>query len=60
MEGKSHETVTAFKEDLTAHKGVPENVTDASIEMSKAFIKGVTEEFPNAQITFDKFHLFQT
>jgi transposase len=27
--------------------------------MSKAFIKGITEEFPNAQITFDKFHLIQ-
>jgi transposase len=57
--GKNHETVTVFKEDLVAHNGVPAKVTDASMDMSKAFIKGVTEEFPNAQITFDKFHLIQ-
>jgi len=25
--------------------------------MSPAFIKGVTSELPNAQITFDKFHV---
>ncbi|WP_275407560.1 transposase [Variovorax sp. WS11] len=28
-----------------------------SIDMSPAFIKGVSEELPNAQITFDKFHV---
>jgi hypothetical protein len=25
--------------------------------MSPAFIKGVSEHFPNAQVTFDKFHV---
>jgi transposase len=28
-----------------------------SIDMSRAFIKGCGEAFPNAQITFDKFHV---
>jgi transposase len=28
-----------------------------SIDMSPAFIKGVSDELPNAQITFDKFHV---
>ena len=58
-EGKGHETVKAFAQDLKAHKGDPANVTDASIDMSKAFIKGVNEALPNAEITFDPFHLIQ-
>jgi transposase len=57
--GKDHETVKAFAEDLKAHKGDPANVTDASIDMSKAFIKGVNEALPNAEITFDPFHLIK-
>lgn len=58
-EGKDHETVKAFTEDLKAHNGAPENITDACIDMSKAFIKGVNEALPNAEITFDPFHLIQ-
>jgi transposase len=57
--GKDHETVRAFTEDLKAHKGAPENVTAACIDMSKAFIKGIREAMPNAEITFDPFHLIQ-
>ena len=58
-EGKDHATVKAFTEDLKAHKGDPEKVTAACIDMSKAFIKGITEALPNAEITFDPFHLIQ-
>lgn len=58
-EGKDHETVKAFTEDLKAHNGSPNNVTAACIDMSKAFIKGVNEALPNAEITFDPFHLIQ-
>jgi len=57
--GRDHETVKAFTEDLKAHNGVPENITDACLDMSKAFIKGVTEALPNAEITFDHFHLIK-
>lgn len=57
--GKDHETVKAFTEDLKAHGGAPENVTAACIDMSKAFIKGIGEALPNAEITFDPFHLIQ-
>jgi len=57
--GKDHETVKAFTEDLKAHKGAPENVTAACIDMSKAFVKGIREALPNAEITFDPFHLIQ-
>jgi transposase len=57
--GKDHETVKAFTEDLKAHGGTPEDITAACIDMSKAFIKGIKEALPNAEITFDPFHLIQ-
>lgn len=58
-EGKGSETVSEFKKDFVAHGGKPEDVTDASIDMSPAFIKGVEEDFPQAEITFDKFHIMK-
>jgi transposase len=58
-EGKDHTTVKAFIEDFKLHNGCPENVTSACIDMSKAFIKGIKEELPNAEITFDPFHVIQ-
>jgi transposase len=54
--GKDAATVEAFAGDLRAHGGAPEAIAEVSIDMSKAFIKGVTEQLPNAEITFDKFH----
>jgi transposase len=30
-----------------------------TIDMSQAFIKGITDNFPDASITFDKFHVIQ-
>jgi transposase len=56
-DGKDHKTVEAFKTDFCEHHGSPEKVTDVSCDMSPAFIKGVTENLPNASITFDKFHV---
>lgn len=58
-EGCDHETVKAFTDDLKAHKGAPEKITGACLDMSKAFIKGVGEALPNAEITFDPFHLIK-
>jgi transposase len=51
--------VTDFKEDFEVHKGKSENITDVSCDMSPAFIKGITEQLPHAQITFDKFHILK-
>ncbi len=56
-EGKEATTVEAFAANLRAHRGKPSEIGSISIDMSPAFIKGVTEHFPNAQITFDKFHV---
>jgi transposase len=55
-EGKDAQTVAAFAEDLTAHGGDPAAIAEVCIDMSAAFIKGVTEHLPQAEITFDKFH----
>ena len=56
-EGKDASTIGAFADDLRAHNGDPKNITSVSIDMSPAFIKGVTGNLPNARITFDKFHV---
>jgi len=56
-EGRDAETIKAFAADFTAHGGDPKVVESISIDMSPAFIKGVTEHLPNARITFDKFHV---
>jgi len=59
-EGKGHETVEAFADDLKTHKGSPDQITDVSCDMSPAFIRGVRETLPDAKITFDKFHILKT
>ena len=56
-EGKDSGTVSAFSGDLKEHQGDVENIKNVSCDMSPAFIKGVTENFPDAEITFDKFHI---
>lgn len=56
-EGRDAETIKAFAADFTAHGGDPKAVESISIDMSPAFIKGVTRHLPNARITFDKFHV---
>ena len=58
-EGKGHETVESFRSELIAHKGTPEQITNVSCDMSPAFIKGVKENLPNAEITFDRFHVLK-
>ncbi len=58
-EGKDNETVTVFKQDFIAHGGDPGAVKDFSLDMSKAFVKGITREFPGAELTFDKFHVIK-
>jgi transposase len=55
-EGNDAETVAAFADDLTEHGGDPETISEVCIDMSAAYIKGVGESLPEAEITFDKFH----
>jgi transposase len=53
-EGKDADTIAAFAGDLATHGGAPEAISEVCIDMSPAFIKGITENLPNAAITFDK------
>lgn len=58
-EGKDASTVKRFREDLEAHGGKAEQVEEACLDMSAAFIRGLKDEFPEAKHTFDNFHLMQ-
>ncbi len=59
IEGRGHDTLRAFKEDLEAHNGKADQIQEACIDMSPAFIKGLGEHFPEAHITFDRFHVMK-
>ena len=56
-EGRDGQAIAALAQDLAVHGGDPKAIEGTSIDMSPAFIKGVSEHLPNAQITFDKFHV---
>jgi transposase len=58
-EGRDQETVEAFRKDLEAHGGSAERITEACCDMSQAFILGLEAQFPNARLTFDRFHVMQ-
>lgn len=57
--GKGSSTIKDFREDLEAHNGNAGSIRDVSCDMSPAFTKGVREYLPNANITYDKFHIIK-
>ena len=57
--GKDALTVSTFKEDYQVHRGSPDKIASVCCDMSPAFIGGIETEFPNASITFDKFHIMK-
>ena len=57
--GKDASTVDRFKRDLTDHGGNPGAIEEMCCDMSPAFISGVEKHFPEAHITFDKFHVLK-
>ncbi|MBP6386390.1 MAG: ISL3 family transposase [Pseudarcicella sp.] len=55
--GKNAGTIAQIKDYLET-KGCPkEQIEQVSIDLSPAFIQGATDNFPNASLTFDRFHL---
>jgi transposase len=58
-EGKDAGVWEAFAQELDAHNGHPKAVTQVAIDMSSAYQKGVRENFGNAAVVFDKFHVVQ-
>ena len=57
VEGRDHATVQVFSLFLETHGGDPGKVSEVSQDMSEAFLKGTRENLPNAQITFDRYHV---
>lgn len=56
-EGRDAKTIEQLAAHLDEHGCPPGQIDTVSIDMSPAFIKGVSQELPNARITFDKFHV---
>jgi transposase len=56
-EGREHQTVLDFAADLAAHGGDPAAVSHVCMDMSAAYAKGVSLALPNAQISYDRFHM---
>lgn len=56
-EGKDEQTVVNLKNHLDS-KGVQSNqIKHVSMDMSPAFISGVSKNYPQAAIVFDRFHI---
>ena len=56
-EGREKAVVETFVKDLEAHGGQAENIDSVCIDMSKSYVAGVGDFLPNAEITFDPFHV---
>jgi transposase len=56
-EGIDHTTWEKFVIALEEHNGHRHAITQASMDMSRAYQRGAAENCRNAQVVFDKFHL---
>ena len=57
--GKDESTIERFSEELIKHHSKSDNISNISMDMSPAFIKGANNYLKNAEITFDKFHVIK-
>lgn len=55
-EGRDHQTVAEFAQDLKEHGSDPTEVRHVRIDMSTAYAKGVALALPEAQGSCDRFH----
>jgi transposase len=56
-EGRDHQTVVNFAQDLQAHGGEPGKVAHVCQDMSAAYAKGVAQALSQTQISYDRFHV---
>ena len=56
-EGRESHTFRAFREDLEAHGGRGDWIREVCIDMSPAYRKGLRDHLPEANVTFDRFHV---
>ena len=57
--GKDASVWEAFAAELLRHNGHPKAIQYVAIDMSAAYIKGVSDNLGNAQVVYDKFHVIQ-
>lgn len=55
--GRDHDAIEQFATDLQAHGGDRTAVAHACIDMSAAYAKGIGKSLPNAQISYDRYHV---
>ena len=55
--GKMPKPLLKYKDYLETKGCSKEQIEQVSIDLSPAFIQGATDNFPNADITFDRFHV---
>jgi transposase len=58
-ETRKAETVTTFRRELEAHGGVAEQIEEVCLDMWRPYLRGVRDSFPDASLTFDKFHVMK-
>ncbi len=57
--GRGKDTIEKFVTNLELKGGDRKYIEQITLDMSPSFISGVMEQLPNAQLTFDKFHIVQ-
>lgn len=57
--GKDSSVLKSFSVSLLTHNADPNQISDFCSDMSPAFIRGISEEFPHSSIIFDKFHVMK-
>lgn len=57
--GKDKATFEEFAAELARRKVDPSQIKEVAIDMSRAFIAGAGEHFPDARICFDRFHVMK-
>ncbi|WP_268756567.1 transposase, partial [Caldibacillus thermoamylovorans] len=57
--GKGADVLQVFSQFLDSKGVLYSQIKEFCCDMSPAFISGIEEKFPNATITFDKFHVMK-
>ena len=57
QDDRKKEAVTAMRKKLERHGGKASNITAVTSDMSKSYLPGVRENFPDAEQIIDKFHV---
>jgi transposase len=58
-ETRESSTLAEFRADLEQHGGEAGQIREFCLDMWPAYLKGIRESFPDASLTFDKFHVMK-